>query len=115
MPNTLRLTRNQLKEFLPDHESIKQFESLFALVDTIAPDVVNEIYITAGIADSKAVQALSAIDRIAEALDLLSLSPDKNEALDLIRSMTNEIELSTTSPARTQEQKNQEVLTWLSM
>ncbi len=39
----LRLTRNQLAAFLSDPVAIKQFEKLFSVVDTIAPDVVEQV------------------------------------------------------------------------
>jgi hypothetical protein len=54
----LNLTRDQLATFLKDHEQIRQFERLFALVDTIAPDVVSEVSTAAGIAQATAVQAV---------------------------------------------------------
>lgn len=92
MAQTLQLTRNQFAAFLNDHESIKQFEKLFAIGDSIAPDFVNEVYTLAGIADSKAVQAIDAIERLSQAIELVALAPEK-----------------------TQEMKNQEVLAWLSM
>lgn len=92
MTGTLKLTRNQLATFLKDYELIKQFENLFAVVDEIAPDFVNEVATAAGIADAKAVQAL-----------------------DTLEALKQLIELTSYEPPRTQEQKNQEVLTWLSM
>jgi len=54
----LNLTRDQLATFLKDHEQIRQFERLFALADTIAPDVVVEVSTAAGIAQATAVQAV---------------------------------------------------------
>jgi len=62
----LNLTRNQLAKFLTDHEQIRQFERLFATVDAIAPDVVNEIATLAGSADSKAIQALAAVASLSQ-------------------------------------------------
>ena len=71
----LNLTRDQLAAFLKDHQSIKQFELLFSTVDAIAPDFVNEINIAAENAGSRAQQALDTLQRIADALELLALSP----------------------------------------
>ena len=44
----LNLTRDQLAAFLSDHQQIRQFEKLFATVDTIAPDAINEVGYAAG-------------------------------------------------------------------
>ena len=62
----LNLTRNQLAKFLTDHEQIRQFERLFATVDAIAPDFVNEVATLAGNADSKAIQALAAVASLSQ-------------------------------------------------
>lgn len=77
-PNTrkLGLTRDQLASFLQDHEQIKQFENLFALVDSeVAPNAVSEATILAGNADARAQQALDSLERIANALELLAAGP----------------------------------------
>ncbi len=71
----LNLTRDQLAAFLKNHEQIKQFERLFATVDAIAPDVVNEVKIEAGTAQATATQALAQLQRIADALALLATAP----------------------------------------
>jgi len=87
-PKKLKLTRDQLAKFLTDHESIKQFEQLFAVADSIAPDVVNEVSIAADSANAKANQALALLDRIANALELFALAPqirnDNSVATDYI-------------------------------
>lgn len=71
----LKLTRDQLAKFLQDQESIKQFEKLFSTVDAIAPDVVSEIGISAETANTRAQQALDALQRMANALEMLALAP----------------------------------------
>lgn len=71
----LKLTRDQLATFLKDHEQIKQFEQLFNLVDSIAPDVVNEIKVEAGSAQTSANEALAQLQRIANTLELLAAAP----------------------------------------
>lgn len=71
----LKLTRDQLATFLKDHEQIKQFEQLFNLADSIAPDVVNEIKVEAGSAQTSANEALAQLQRIANTLELLVAAP----------------------------------------
>jgi hypothetical protein len=77
MANKLKLTRDQLASFLKDAEQIKQFEQLFALADSIAPDVVNEININAGNAQASANDALAQIQRLADIIGLLATNPKK--------------------------------------
>lgn len=62
----LRLTRDQLGTFLKDFEQIKQFENLFKIVDTIAPDVVNEVSTAATSAQSNATAAMGAVLALAQ-------------------------------------------------
>lgn len=69
----LNLTRDQLATFLQDHEQIKQFENLFAVVDAIAPDLVEQLNVTAGTAVSKANNALAQVANIGDAVDFISL------------------------------------------
>ena len=71
----LRLTRDQLAKFLPDHEAIRRFEKLFSIVETVAPDVINEVNNAAENAGSRATQALGEISRMANALEMLALAP----------------------------------------
>lgn len=73
--NKLNLTRDQLSTFLKNFEQIKQFESLFALADSIAPDVVNEVKTEAGNALATANSALARLTRIANALEMLATAP----------------------------------------
>lgn len=83
MAGKLKLTRNQLAQFLSDHESIKQFENLFSIVDALAPDFVNEVLIAAETAGSRATQALDALQRLSNALELLALAPQKEQDVTL--------------------------------
>jgi hypothetical protein len=62
----LKLTREQLAEFLPDHQMIRTFENLFSVVEPLAPDVINDLFIMAGQADNKAIQALQSLAEIAQ-------------------------------------------------
>ena len=123
----LRLTRDQLSSFLKDFEQIKQFENLFKIVDTIAPDVVNEVSTAAGNAQSAATSAMGAIlayaqesavnaataqIRATQAIDQLTalqrdyeafiavLEARNNQALALINKLQNEVEALQLQPAR---------------
>jgi hypothetical protein len=71
----LNLTRDQFASFLQDHEQIKQFERLFELVNELIPTTIADLIINTGNADQKAVQALDALKRIADALELLATAP----------------------------------------
>ncbi len=73
--NNLNLSRNQLAAFLKDHESIRQFERLFSIANDIGPDGLNEVQIEAGTANAKAEAALTALQRIADALEMLATAP----------------------------------------
>ena len=74
-----KITRNELAEFLPSQRAIRAFEQLFALIPSSLNDnatIVEEVSVNAQKADSKAVQALSARDRLANAVELLALAPN---------------------------------------
>lgn len=71
----LNLSRDQLSQFLTDQQQIRQFEQLFSVVDSIAPDVVNEIKAEAGSAQAAANEALSQIISLANSIDLFSTAP----------------------------------------
>lgn len=95
----LGLTRDQLAIFLKDHEQIKQFENLFALAATIAPDAVQAATILAGNADAKAVQALGQIAALAQEVAVCcSISDIKGtQALDQIAMLAQETAVSIAS------------------
>ena len=97
----LNLTRDQLATFLDNHELIKQFERLFQVVDEVSPSsdtqgtaivaesaqaaanealaqliiLAHDAAIDSGTADNKAQQALDALDRIANAVEMAALQP----------------------------------------
>ena len=79
----LKLTRDQLASFLKDHEQIRQFERLFADVQQLEPTTLLDLAIAAGNADQKAVEALDALSRIANALEMLAAAPviEKNNSV----------------------------------
>jgi len=71
----LNLTRDQLATFLKDHEQIRQFERLFADVQQLEPTTLVDLAITASTAGQQAVAALTALERIASALEMLAAAP----------------------------------------
>lgn len=68
MANTppLRLNRDQLAKFLPDHESIRQFENLFQIAERIAPNVPDELETEAGSAATQANNAIAFLTKLAQ-------------------------------------------------
>jgi hypothetical protein len=68
-PRRLSLTRDQFASFLQDFEQIKQFENLFATVDTMANVTTDEISIAAGNANTTANEANDSIQRLLDSLD----------------------------------------------
>jgi hypothetical protein len=71
----LNLTRDQLATFLKDHEQIRQFERLFADVNQLEPTTLVDLAITASMAGQQAVAALTALERIASALEMVTAAP----------------------------------------
>ena len=74
----LKLTRNELAKFLPSQRAIRAFEQLFDVI----PSELNatnatlvEVSTAAGSAEASAQQAIGAIDRLAQAVELLALAP----------------------------------------
>lgn len=118
----LNLTRDQLAQFLTDHQQIRQFELLFQIASQVAPSpdtpgteiqagsaqatanealsqivaLAQESAINSSIADQKAVQALDSLARIASALELLAAAPviQNNNSL-----VTDYIDFNTTTPS----------------
>lgn len=95
----LGLTRDQLATFLKDHEQIKQFENLFAVASSVAPDNVEVATVLAGNADAKAVQALGQIAALAQEVAVCcSISDIKGtQALDQIAMLAQETAVSIAS------------------
>ena len=88
-PSKLGLTRDQLAAFLQDHEQIKQFENLFAVVSTeVAPNAVTEATTLAGDALASANDALAQISAMQDDTQFSSTNPvidsNNNPALDYI-------------------------------
>ncbi len=102
--NNLNLSRNQLAAFLKDHESIRQFERLFSLADSIGPDGLNEVQVEVGTAAARAQLALDQLTRIADALELLATAPaiERNNSV-----VTDYIDLPENGPHVTQTRRVQ--------
>jgi hypothetical protein len=131
----LNLTRDQLATFLTDQQQIRQFELLFATVDQIqvivgtdfeyqadnAAATANEALaslialaqdtsVTNAALEAKVQQALDAIPRLAQALELLALAPVRNN-IELAHDVNGILPLANI-PASL---RSNQVLTWLSM
>lgn len=63
MANRLNLSRDQLATFLKNHEQIKQFERLFAMVNDVDQTVIDAVLTLASMSDAKAQAALDTLDR----------------------------------------------------
>ena len=104
MPRTntppLGLTRDQLATFLKDHEQIKAFENLFAIVEDIAPDVVQQAIIAAGSAQAGTAQALGALTEIAQGLAIQAAAAETKaqQALDTLARLEQEVALLALAP-----------------
>jgi len=71
----LKLTRDQLASFLQDFEQIKQFENLFATVQTLAPIVGTDFEFQADTAAASANEALAQIAALQRIVQLLASAP----------------------------------------
>jgi hypothetical protein len=131
----LNLTRDQLATFLVNQEQIRQFEKLFQVADTLSPIIVvdfmfagdnaqatanNALAMIAMLAQDTAVsdaafeaklqQALDAIPRLAQALELLALAPVRNN-IELEHDVNGILPFAN----QTARVRSNQVLTWLSM
>jgi hypothetical protein len=131
----LNLTRDQLAQFLTDQQQIRQFELLFATVDQIqvivgtdfeyqadnAAATANEALaslsalaqdtaVTNAALEAKIQQAIDAIPRLAQALELLALAPVRNN-IELAHDVNGILPYAN----QTASVRSNQVLTWLSM
>lgn len=74
MADRLKLTRNQLASFLKDHESIKQFERLFDVVDEIDTSTIGELQ----------AASASTSNRSSAALNQAKAASEKSESIPLL-------------------------------
>lgn len=131
----LNLTRDQLSAFLTDQQQIRQFELLFSTVDTIQVIVgtdfeyqadtaaanannalaqisalAQETAVEDAVLNAKVQQALDAIPRLAQALDLLALAPMRNN-IELAHDVVGILPYAN----QTARVRSNQVLTWLTI
>lgn len=131
----LNLTRDQLAEFLTDQQQIRQFELLFSTVDTLqviigtdfefqadnAAATANEALaqiqalsqnteVEDAVLNAKVQQALDALSRLAQSLELLALAPVHNN-VELAHDVNGILPYANQTP----RVRSNQVLTWLSM
>lgn len=87
-PIRLGLTRDQLASFLQDFEQIKQFENLFAAVDTVTNITVDDINIAAGDAGAAADQALAEVQAVSDSLNKQALPATIDDIVSLQAQIT---------------------------
>jgi hypothetical protein len=131
----LNLTRDQLATFLTDQQQIRQFELLFSTVDTLqvivgtdfefqadnAAATANEALaqiqalsqntgVEDAVLNAKVQQALDAMARLAQSLELLALAPVRNN-VELAHDVNGILPYANQTP----RVRSNQVLTWLSM
>jgi hypothetical protein len=131
----LNLTRDQLAAFLTDQQQIRQFEMLFSTVDEIQVIVGTDFEYQADTAAANANNALAQISALAQdtAVDDAVLNAKVQQALDAIPRLAQSLELLALAPVRnnvelahdvngilpyanqTASVRSNQVLTWLSM
>jgi hypothetical protein len=131
----LNLTRDQLAAFLTDQQQIRQFELLFSTVDELQVIVGTDFEYQADTAAATANEALAQIAALAQdtAVDDAALNAKVQQALDAIPRLAQALELLALAPVRnnvelshdvngilpyanqTASVRSNQVLTWLSM
>ena len=131
----LNLTRDQLSAFLTDQQQIRQFELLFATVDEIQVIIGTDFEYQADTAAANANNALAQISALAQdtAVNDAALNAKVQQALDAIPRLAQTLELLALAPVRnnvelshdvngilpyanqTASVRSNQVLTWLSM
>ena len=131
----LNLTRDQLATFLTDQQQIRQFELLFSTVDELQVIVGTDFEYQADTAAATANEALAQIAALAQdtAVDDAALNAKVQQALDAIPRLAQALELLALAPVRTNVElshdvngilpyanqtasvRSNQVLTWLSM
>jgi hypothetical protein len=133
----LNLTRDQLAAFLNDQQQIRQFELLFSVADEAqyVPDQLAEVSILAGGAQASAFEALASLSALAQdtAVTNAAIEGKMQQALDAIPRLAQALELLALAPVRNNIElshdvsgtlpfanlpaslRSNQVLTWLSM
>lgn len=73
--NTQKPTRDQLQMVFKDHRLVIAFESLFSDTAESIPSSIDDLSLDVIAAESKAVQALDSLTRIADALEMIATAP----------------------------------------
>ena len=96
----LNLTRDQLAAFLTDQQQIRQFELLFATVDELQVIVGTDFEYQADTAAATANEALAQISALAQdtAVDDAALNAKVQQALDAIPRLAQGLELLALAP-----------------
>jgi len=80
-----KLSRQQLQQFLPNHEAIKAFEALFDYMGQTSPDNFDEIFSLIGSARRQNVDALlKRLDDLESAVGRKTSLADVNARLDAL-------------------------------
>ena len=131
----LNLTRDQLAAFLTDQQQIRQFELLFAVVDELQVITGTDFEYQADTAAATANEALAQIAALAQdtTVDDAALNAKVQQALDAIPRLAQALELLALAPVRNNVElshdvngilpfanlpayvRSNQVLTWLSM
>jgi len=131
----LNLTRDQLAAFLTDQQQIRQFELLFSAVDQLQVIVGTDFEYQADTAAATANEALAQISALAQdtAVDDAALNAKIQQALDAIPRLSQALDLLALAPVRNNIElahdvngilpfanlpasvRSNQVLTWLSM
>ena len=98
----LNLTRDQLAQFLTDQQQIRQFELLFSTVDQIQVIVGTDFEYQADTAAANANNALAQISALAQdtAVDDAALNAKVQQALDAIPRLAQALDLLALAPVR---------------
>lgn len=96
----LNLTRDQLAQFLTDQQQIRQFEMLFSVVDAVEPIIAIDFEFQSDTAAANANNALAQISALAQdtAVDDAVLNAKVQQALDAIPRLTQMLELLAAAP-----------------
>jgi hypothetical protein len=90
----LKISRDQLAQFLPDHQLIRAFEQLFVATETTLPESSDDANNNAAIAITVAQGAVAALSEIAEQLSALLAAPPAAAAIEP-NDLTPRVELGT--------------------
>lgn len=98
MSGPYKITRNELAQFLPSQRAIRAFEQIFDLIPSSLDEtaiLIQETSINAASADARAQQAVDAVNRLANAVELLALAPPdlnvQGNAVDILPPVINEV------------------------